>query len=700
MAVPGYSIPELLQAIKKIKDIYDAFWHPYKKYSRRLEDFRDELDQLYEALDVNASIYEWTGKQYPGLRPFYNTLQRCKVSLEKQQNVLAPIGVRGSFTGTAQQVLSAFDNDLANLQTQLDHRRLEFMDFKLNLLLQNAHNRAEQPVAAAGGSFTTGTNDDDKELRRKTEELFRIIFQHKRLQSGNVPNASEERRKLDARFQRCYVELCGQVGFSEAARITHISLEDLPSQLSRDRWQHAIESTTGTVRYMEGKGLGYTAPCHAKIDIDIPGEEPLHATSYFLLGRRLILRDAENRAILEHTLYENPRKTFPYSKHRMHNKPLTITFLTDQGLVIKQPRDRSLQGKPVYRFDDDKAYRQFQGDLRSKLLLYELHVESISTIKSGRDGPDAVAECIKLWQSTSGVHDTTISFPALRHGKTRDFELPLKWFISPSPLTETTAQLKLAQDRPPHLRQPSDGVTHAGASMISRFRNRRTSTINSNAPSVPATLASVNTIASQSAFAPKHFVDEVGYLDLKFSCPEEMQEFFRDFEEAAAASGTRRDSAYSSRPASITPTVTTSTTTTPSDFSVFGTSPVNTQSQFRKAMPVRTNTAGAMTLSPSATLVEQDEDQIDPKAPEWERQAQVGDLNLPPTTATGLVPRDEVVHEDDESIYPGSIMPDEELSAPVTEARGPPRGTTSPFTPTGLLQRSGTVIGKRRTSQR
>jgi len=120
--LPGFSLPELLLALKKCKDIYDAFYDPYKKQSRRLQDFGDELDRHYKALDISADIVDWTGEQYEGLRHYYETLEECHKLLLSQRRVFKDGRLADSIIGISQTVWSAFEDGIKTLQIKLDRR--------------------------------------------------------------------------------------------------------------------------------------------------------------------------------------------------------------------------------------------------------------------------------------------------------------------------------------------------------------------------------------------------------------------------------------------------------------------------------------------------------------------------------------------------------------------------------------------------
>ena len=68
MATPGFSIYELLLAVKKFKDIYDAFRHPYNSAAHKLAAFHEELKRVEQSLKYRDTIYEQTGQKFRVLK--------------------------------------------------------------------------------------------------------------------------------------------------------------------------------------------------------------------------------------------------------------------------------------------------------------------------------------------------------------------------------------------------------------------------------------------------------------------------------------------------------------------------------------------------------------------------------------------------------------------------------------------------------
>ncbi|KAH9827812.1 hypothetical protein Tdes44962_MAKER02746 [Teratosphaeria destructans] len=444
------------------------------------------------------------------------------------------------------------------------------------------------------------------------------------------------------------------------------------------------------------QAVGQTATIIRTMPIDIElGQHRLKASSYALLGRCCFFRDAEGNVILEHKLHEVARKCFPYSKHRAYEKPLTITFLTEQDLIVRYAGSTITRGSPVYQFRQEQDYRSFQGDLRAKQLLHEFHVDSIFTVKT-RSGRDAVNECIKLWQTQSGSRDTTISFPALRHGAMKDFELPLKWFNSPRPVKDSNiAHMELARDQVAVAKQSSSG----GSSIFSKSKSKHSSRTAQNSASA-ATPVSVNTVSAQSVFAPQQFIDEVGFLDIKFASGDEFQTFMKAFEHAAAESGGRRDSISANRPSlgagdqagevgSSSMSINTSSTACTGVTSWTGSSISSAQLPHRSREPSMTEEIeeGHFTSPPCGgrqdNVERLEQNQIPPRQQEAKRIPPA--LNLPPTTATGLVPRDAVIRDDEYSCSPildGNMT---RAIAPIAGAPRSGRGSPKGVTPSGLL---------------
>jgi hypothetical protein len=65
MVTPGFAVTELLQAIKKAKQIYDAFRDEYDRAPARIKEVVDTCKYLHGVLVDCKSLLDMYGEVYP-----------------------------------------------------------------------------------------------------------------------------------------------------------------------------------------------------------------------------------------------------------------------------------------------------------------------------------------------------------------------------------------------------------------------------------------------------------------------------------------------------------------------------------------------------------------------------------------------------------------------------------------------------------
>jgi hypothetical protein len=113
--------------------------------------------------------------------------------------------------------------------------------------------------------------------------------------------------------------------------------------------------------------------------------------------------------------------------HSLHKHPMEVSFLEEQQLIFHVALDGPPSKQPVYCFNHEPAYKQFQSDVRNKHLLGEYDIDIISSKheKGDRANHD---KRFKFWLSKGADPQAWLSFPAKLDAVLKYYELPLKWF--------------------------------------------------------------------------------------------------------------------------------------------------------------------------------------------------------------------------------------------------------------------------------
>ena len=589
--LPGYSVPELIKTAVALYRVYEAFRHEYRNAPKQIAGFRDELNRVDEALKAQHQINQWIGRDYAGTESFQDAVAECANFLHTHKRLLDRNEGKQSFSGVLQTVAAAFDKDLPRLQQKLSHNRIELIGHNVTLLLQRSLSGTDRVVAASptaqqpspGSSLAP---DKAKLVEQVLRQLFGVGYNYKRLNNGvlQAPEPGLVRPEdLDDRFQNCISSLCTLLDLP-AHHLAQLPIDDVAGQLFKDRWQTIVESSSRVSRYTDDSTFEPLVSRTCQVDIEL-GRQRITVSSYILFMRCCYWRDQQNQPILEHKLPLSPRKCFPYSSHKILNKPLLVGFLEDQDLVVKSTLDRPMRGRPQYHFTLEREYLQFQSDLRAKDLVHEFHVASIAS-KNARGGADAHNEVVKIWAYGAGDVQASATFPARLRSQTQHFEPRLRWFHAPEiqgrVVRLTLAQAPSAKSRKSSQSQDHDGDNSSFLSKLSPGRRSSASSVSSSA----ASITSVNTIMAQSEYAPRDWVELIGYLNVKFTSAAEAGEFVQAWQQVMT------------RP-SPAPTAYSMTTASTAPSSVFSSSPNSLHSISRRPVPNRSSTAATSPVSPT-----------------------------------------------------------------------------------------------------
>lgn len=630
----GFNVEELLDALAQCRDVHQAFASEYGHATRQYSALKDELARVEQALKVQEQISGHTGQAYPGTTTFRDTLSEAWNLASNHREALAQgraSGRKETLKGILQAAHTAFEKEVPRLQVRLANTRHELLSFNVGALLQRAFT-AESTTSEATPGLAW---EKSKELEQIIQQLSTIAWQYKRAKSaasrGPVPT-DRKPDQLDAAFEGCMTSTCALIGLP-THYLASMPIESLTNQLSPNRWTRIVQSSSMNWRRYPNSSLlepHATRTCHVKVQIE---GFKFVATSYAVFKRCCYWLDSHGLVVVEHKLPQSTRKCFAYSL----DKPLTLSFLDMQDLVVKTSKARSIGCKPQYTFVTSEDHRQFQSDIRSRDLLHEVRSTTISSKNTSRGLADCYNECIKVWDAPPGSIDRSLSFPAAITRTTKEYEIPLKWFnLPPAPSKATTVRLELATE-------------HTGgksASIKSFLRKKPSVEKTPTQANYAESIHSVNTSIAESSYAPREWIDKIGYIDIKFASAADATAFVA----AIAEPFTPATPATLNRPPSLSGSPSTIST-------VWSSSPVSFQSMPRRPVVSRTtSTAGTSPMSPQQ-LSPLPDAAMGKSIPVMEKRAD--DFSLPQAGMGGLaIKGDEEMQDVRQAQTPSSLLRD------------------------------------------
>jgi biotin operon repressor len=135
MALPGFSISDLIQALSQAKIIYDAFFNEYTSSAAQVRDLAEEIESFRRNLNKHRQVLEVHGLEYEGFTAVYRTLNSCHNFLDKYKIILDQQR-RKSVAATYKTAKFVFDLDEVNrLRDQIHRHDSNILHHSLNIIL-------------------------------------------------------------------------------------------------------------------------------------------------------------------------------------------------------------------------------------------------------------------------------------------------------------------------------------------------------------------------------------------------------------------------------------------------------------------------------------------------------------------------------------------------------------------------------------
>lgn len=135
MAVPGFSVTELIQAAGHFKIVYDGFFSKHSNSASKIRDLADHIQEFQTNLQAHKEVIESRGLEYSnlGYGAIKRTLDECEDFLNKYSAVLDKKISAERFwrTGRLQYELDT----VARLQNRIDSHKISILQFNSNILM-------------------------------------------------------------------------------------------------------------------------------------------------------------------------------------------------------------------------------------------------------------------------------------------------------------------------------------------------------------------------------------------------------------------------------------------------------------------------------------------------------------------------------------------------------------------------------------
>ncbi|KAK5724655.1 hypothetical protein LTR15_004702 [Elasticomyces elasticus] len=632
MAGPGYSVTDLIQAVKKVKDIYDAFFDEYQNAPRKLGELQKELQRLQEELQGLKQIEQETGKSYTGRDALQSTLDECETFLESHKSALvrsrAGLGRSDTTLRVLKTGLFAFEQEnFERLLDNLSRRRIELIGFYVLLLLHKSL-RSAQPQSSISirrpsvSSVTTTQSSSSTRTRSSFDEtaVRSCIVELRSIGNALTRVGGGDNADLDKRLQHTVTKLTDLTGLPTGL-IPLVPVSEFAQRSHQSMWQTILTTGAGAPSRYTSARKSETISHTCEIYIQ-RGQHVTQAVRYTMMSdtlhRYCYFFDAADNQIMVHHL---PRDCYPYTYHGMFHKPLQVTFKSTVRVVPPLPGDQQDGQQPVYRFQRLQDAEVFQSNVRNRDLTGKFDVDEVSCAIPENCQAEFVQ--VKLWRSRRDPTSTSLSFRT-KQLEFKDLDIRLRYLrITATEPPGSTCKLDFTQG--------------------SKLRQSSQTSINT-----------LGTPSTQRAFDVTEYIRLMQYIRLDFPSSDACAEFVYAFRDAQMDM---------SRPPSIR-TVSTSTATTPSNWTL------SSSPNSERLRPLDSRTSTGMSTpgtSPFSSVVSPLEAVPRSTLP----PAQLG------SSATGLVGMRDVASQDElAAATPALPEPQIELQ------------TGTGVTPSGLFQRA------------
>ncbi|KFY48188.1 hypothetical protein V496_10315, partial [Pseudogymnoascus sp. VKM F-4515 (FW-2607)] len=477
MAVPGFSINDLIDAAVQVKVIYDAFFNKHTNSATQLQDLIYEISRFARHLERNREAFGRAGLEYEDYGAIYNTLDRCNEFLHRYKSVLS-LKISPELIWKTARFPYAKEY-MQELRGELRAHRAELTD-RCVLHIFDKTTTPSNGLTETRAEEVAVTNQRRATINNPTYPVSPTLDG---LRIPNVPTSDS--RIINNKY--AYVtkpvsppsKSLERNGFYQDSQT--LSPHRPPSSSYGPSPQNSPElSTADTIRSSISPRSSPVPPPSSHLssaaspqlscpELILPQpaldyvvaeilfgskkielrRKPAGRPSQICPGREIVVINEKNEERLKHRIKLNPKQNcFPYTWNSGNHPALEVTF---KG-IPEGNHSMHFKGKPVdlgssiprYIFTNIADFTDFQSAVRNKFFLGAFAINKISSETSGKFG-DATDQHLKIWRDKE-TRQCSISFYGSALRRARDLEFPFKYIKKEPEKTKRSEELILRFD--------------------------------------------------------------------------------------------------------------------------------------------------------------------------------------------------------------------------------------------------------------
>ncbi|KFY48316.1 hypothetical protein V495_01446 [Pseudogymnoascus sp. VKM F-4514 (FW-929)] len=476
MALPGFSINDLIDAAVQVKVVYDAFFHKYTNSATQLHDLIYEIHRFAQNLERSRDSFERVGVDDYDFRSIYNTLSRCQEFLEENKSILSNKKSPEALWRTARL---PYSKEYIHLKSALQAHRGELTDRSVQYLVHKtttpnnglAEPKAEEVVATdqrrgtvAGTSYPVSPTFGGLQIPNLPTDSTII---NNKYQYVTTPVSPSSRSLERAGFYHDNQTLSPPRPPSSFGP----SPQNSPELSATDTIRSSISPRSSPVPPPSSRLSSVASPPPPCPELILPqpaldyvvaeilfGSKKIElkrkpagrpSTSPTTPGRELVIINEKNEERVKHRIKLGPtQRCYPYTWNSGNHSALEVTFKgipeSNHTLYFKGKQVDLESNIPRYVFSNIADFTDFQSAVRNKHFLGAFAINKITSEKSSKIG-DATYQHLKIWRDKE-TRQCSLSFYGSSLKRPRDLEFPFKYIKKEPESTKRNDELILRFD--------------------------------------------------------------------------------------------------------------------------------------------------------------------------------------------------------------------------------------------------------------
>ncbi|KFY46381.1 hypothetical protein V494_00469, partial [Pseudogymnoascus sp. VKM F-4513 (FW-928)] len=513
MAVPGFSVNDLIDAAVNVKLIYDSFFHKHTNAAAQLKVLIDEIDRFADNLEENRELFREAGLKYGNFGAINDTLKRCDDFLDDYKAVLSDKKTPESILKTGKfpyqkKYIQELKDDLRAHTAELNHLLLVDLAKRTSPKIgPEPHPRDVQATikrrTTINGTLYTPSPTPDGVLIYDRPAPDGSINGDEYSEATTPASPSIRGVKEPGSYPD------GQTLFPPrpvSRGMTPHSSPEMPASVS----VRSISPGTSPVLTPYSRQFGVASPPPPCPELILPqpaldytvaqlwfGTKKIElkrklagrpSTSPNSPGREIVIINEKGDERLKHRIkLGSALRCYPYTWNSGKHSPLEVTFNpgSSHSMYVNGKQIELGSAIPRYVFASIVDFTNFQSAVRNKKFLGAFSTNRITSETSGRYG-DATDQHLKIWRDKE-TGQCSLSFYGSSLRKARDLDFPFKYIKKEPESTRRSEELILRFDLSSwsQLRPTAPSITRKRPSTpseseytTSRSRNNTFSTVN------------------------------------------------------------------------------------------------------------------------------------------------------------------------------------------------------------------------------